>query len=269
MENKNGFYDCEDFITKDPSYGFKFSHGLELYTLDNSYIRFNHWASPEELKNKTVLDIGCKVASAGGYTLMNGASKYVGIDNNQTYIDIAEKNLKKYYSASDWKLFSLDAKNFLEQNTQKFDFVFVGRVLNHINDGYSFIESISKIANTIIIEDAHPPMFLLNELAVSEAILKDVELNYPICETHYFHNIFQDYKNYPNHKITSQEDSLLGSAYSIGFLKRILNQLGFQENLSPYYSIKKIFPDEYGYGIYKQRDGIKKFIIRFERKNGN
>ena len=270
------FEGMKEFLDTDPSFGFQISTGLVLKNYKNTYLRYSHWATSTELKGKSVLDIGCRVGAAGAYALANGANRYVGIDNESDLIDHAKNNLEKYFSNSDIELHYVDAEEFVSNCKEKFDFVFLGRVLHYINNGAGFLKAISKIADNIVFDDAHPPNFLidyliknsnLNELELDN-LLKKLELEYPIIETHHFSKIFKDYKNFPFNKIESTTKDFLGTAYSIGYLRKILNQENFTEDFSMYERIKKVFPEEYGYGIYKNRDGVKKYILRFAKTKG-
>jgi SAM-dependent methyltransferase len=272
MENKiiESFEDQPDFLTTDPSYEFQLSTGLIMKNFQNCYTRFSHWASPEEVKGKSILDIGCRVGATGGYVFKHSAARYVGIDNEKELIDLAQQNLDKYYSEKDYELYTVDAEEFIKSNKEKFDIVFVGRTLHYLVNGNLFLENLSKIANMIVIEDACPPLmpvsYLLRHVRPGpdiDAILKHLEYDFSVAMTDYFFDYFKDHKGYPFNTVSSDKNSFLGTVYTIGYLKRILNKQGFKEDLEMYERIKKVLPQEYGYGIYNNQDGAKKYIIRF------
>jgi hypothetical protein len=274
MENKiiESFEDQPDFLTTDPSYEFQLSTGLIMKNFQNCYTRFSHWATPDEVKDKSILDIGCRVGATGGYVFKHSASRYVGIDNEKELIDLAQQNLDKYYSGKDYEVYTVDAEEFIKTNKEKFDIVFVGRTLHYLVNGNLFLENLSKIANMIVIEDACPPLMPVNYLLKHvrpgpdiDAILKHLEYDFSVTMTDYFFDFFKDHKGYPFNTVLSDKNSFLGTVYTIGYLKRILNKQGFKEDLEMYERIKKALPQEYGYGIYNNQDGAKKYIIRFMR----
>jgi SAM-dependent methyltransferase len=279
MENNlvESFEDQPEFLTTDPSYQHQISTKLVMKDFKNCYLRFSHWATPAELKNKSILDIGCRVGATGGYIFKHGAARYVGIDNEKELIDSAHDNLKKYYPNSDYELHFVDAEEFVyHKNKEKFDIVFVGRVLHYIKNGALFLEALAKIADMIVIEDASPPLMPINYLLKHvrpgpdiDAIIKHLEYGYSTSETDYFYNFFKDYDGYPFNTVTSSKDSFIGSAYTIGFLCRILNKQGFKEDFEMYENAKKLFPQEYGFGMYDKRDGAKKYILRFMKEDND
>lgn len=265
----NLFYQQPDFVTRDPSFNFEAESGIVLHNQENLYIRLSHWVSPERLEGSSVLDIGSKTSVAAGYVLFNGASRYVGVDVDQEMVKIAEENIKKYYPSSDTSVIHSSAEEFVEKCNEKFDIVFLGRVIHSIASGVHFLKKLSQIANTIIIEDVHPllmPIVYLTDQLGYETDLKSLmhhlEYYYSLSESHSL-DLFEQIKLYP--QLDDNTHRLSKTLYSIGFLKGVLIPLGFSYDLSSYESIKTIFPEEYGYGLYKNRDGIKKFIIRFDK----
>jgi SAM-dependent methyltransferase len=269
------FSNRPDFLNTDPSFNTQLSSGLTLKNYKNAYIRYAHWATPDEVREASVLDIGCRTGSAGGYVLKNSARRYVGIEKNKDLAETALSNLKKYYCNRNFEIIHNNAETFVSDCTEKFDFVFVGRVLHQISCGEKFLKDISKISNNIVIEDAHPPNFftdylLKNSTLNNQQLLSlenQLETVYSFVETYADRsNIFTNFKDFPLLDLELKTNLKMGSAYSIGYLITILSQQGFKENFDMYNKIKCIFPEEYGYGLYQQRDGVKKYIMRFNKK---
>lgn len=264
----NPFHHQSDFVTRDPSFNFKTESDIILCSSENIYERFLHWIQPNELVGLSILDIGSKISSACGYVLFNGSIRYLGIEKDPCLVEIAKENIQKYYSTADAFVRCESAEDFIETNNEVFDIAFLGRVLFQIDDAVHFLKKLSKIANTIIIEDVHPlnmPIVYLTDKLDSKTDLTDLlynlEYHYSIAES-YSLDLFAQLKKYP---YTKDDTPHCATVYSIGFLKELFKSLGFTCNLSSYENIKKIFPSEYGYGLYKNRDGVKKFIIRFDR----
>lgn len=213
--------------------------------------RFSNWISPDSINGLTFLDIGCRESAAGEYVMTNGAREYVGIDIKI----IDNNNLKKFANAS---TIEISADNFLKTCHRKFDVAFVGMSIFGISDCVGFLQKLSTVANTIIIESVNPyPANLIpnNNDSNYDKILYELEYNYPVAlvwPTNFIHSVN-----------SIAEDRYLVFLYSIGFLKTILNRLGFIEDLSTYELLKIRDPERYGYGMYSDQSSLKKFIITF------
>jgi hypothetical protein len=265
----NPFYNQPDFLTRDPSFNFKTESGIVLNNQENLYTRLTHCIPLKDIKGRSVLDIGSKTSAAAGYVLFNGASKYVGVEKDYDLSKIANENIKKYYPGADASILCSSAEEFIKNTNKKFDIVLLGRVLHLINDGAYFLKKLSTIANTIIIEDVHPlcmPVVYLKDHLENQSdfipLFYNLEYSYALSET-YSLDLFEQIKNYPC--VDDNTDRLSSTVYSIGFLKGLLSPVGFNCDLSSYENLKKIFPEEYGYGLYKNRDGVKKFVARFNK----
>lgn len=270
------FLQQQDFIDRDSHSNYMPSHGLVLKNYKNTYIRFTHWATPEEIQGKKVLDLGCSVGAAGAYALYHGAAKYVGVDNDVTVTTIAKENLGKYYNSKNFDIILDSVEEFVNKLDEKFDIVFLGRVLHYVNTPYSFLKMLARNINFMItIEEAHPPTFLVEYLLSNSRltteeknlILYKIEYEHPLIESHYYKDAFENFKNFPHNTIISKKNAAIGTGCSIGYLTLILNGENFKEQFDMYNSIKTIFPEEYGYGIYENRDGCKEYIVRFFREH--
>jgi hypothetical protein len=266
----NIFHQQPEFITRDPSFNFKAESGVILNNQENSYIRFSHWIQPADVTGLSVIDIGSRTSAAGGYVLSHGATEYLGIESDPMLVTIATENIKKYYPTANATVLCVSAEEFVQKYNKKFDVAFVGRVLHLVDDGVYFLKNLSKIANTIIIEDVPPlhmpVVYLLGQLK-NDTDLTHLFYNLEYCYASseaYCLDLFNQLNIYPN--VQQDPDVTISSTvYSIGFLKETFKLLGFRSDTSSYEDIKKIFPDEYGYGLYKNKLGVKKFIIRFYR----
>ena len=266
----NIFYQQPEFITRDPSFNFKAESGIVLNNQENTYVRFSHWIHPDDVCGLSVLDIGSRTSAASAYVLAHGAAEYLGIESDPTLANIATENIKKYYPTANATVMCILAEDFIKNTNKKFDVAFVGRVLHQIDDGVHFLKNLSKITNTIIIEDVHPLhmpiVYLLNKLDKEDDLTQlfyNLEYCYASSEA-YCLDLFNQLKVYPDLE-EGVNVPISATVYSIGFLKETFKLLGFSSDTSSYEDIKKIFPDEYGYGLYKNKLGVKKFIIRFYR----
>ena len=105
-----------------------------------------------DFSGKTILDIGC---GDGAYTLefpALGASAVLGVDPAEVAIQTATNNAKK--NGLD-KIVCFEVGNIFDFKTQNpsrhFDCVVIRGVLHHLSDPQKAIESISTVADTIII----------------------------------------------------------------------------------------------------------------------
>ena len=248
-----------DFITRDTR--THIATGREL-TAETLLTRFQAWVPPENLKGKSVLDIGCCFGAFGAYALSNGASKYIGLEISKPLAAIADENLTKYYGYSqNWDIIVDSCENFLENNTEEFDIILLGGVLHGITNFLPVLAAMANCAKTIVIESIHPTVpFLLpliDEIAQVKGeesygrlqkIMLSVEYSYPVVG---YTNIGK-MMHHDKHEAVS---NIIRPCPSIGALKLIMNRLGFREDIKGYVTLKKAYPEQYGLG--------KRFIVSF------
>jgi len=97
---------------------------------------------PADFNNKTVLDLGCSLAMVCIMARLRNANFCVGLDNNESTIDVARKYIeeKKY---KDIKLFVYDINKGIDElipliGPQKFDYVFALSIIKHVNSNSLF-----------------------------------------------------------------------------------------------------------------------------------
>lgn len=95
-------------------------------------------------ENSKVLDIGCGIGTVT-YDLAKKAKKVVGIDYNKNSIETA----KKQYNAQNIKYVCEDAINF--KSDEKFDFIVLSNVLEHIDKRIDFLNKIKTLSKNILI----------------------------------------------------------------------------------------------------------------------
>ena len=109
------------------------------------------------VEGRTVLDIGCCVASTGAWCLGHGASHYVGIENNSELCELARRNLQQYHSLGSWQIINCSVEHYLEHRSdQRFDLVYCGGVIHAGYDWITQLQALSEIAHTVIVEGIHP-----------------------------------------------------------------------------------------------------------------
>lgn len=217
-------------------------------------VRYNSWYTASKLSGLTVLDLGCEYADAGKYVLENGASRYVGVDINLNNIELADTNLNQSFPNSNYLLIHSSIDEFLKNNIEKFDVVFVGVLIHGMGDVIEFFKKLANIASTVVIESAHPFYPMYKHGTLSDIELHDLEYNTSVVES-YEENL----------------NKCVQFLHSIGYLKTIFNRLGFVENLESYENLKKEIPQVYGFNLTSRLDTPKQHqhVIVFHRQTTN
>jgi hypothetical protein len=217
----------------------------------NTFERFSCWISPDNITGLTFLDIGCNKAYLGEYLMIHGAKEYLGIDINV----IPNENLKKYSNAH---LQCISAENFLKVCKRKFDVVFCNNVIIAFSNLPDVLKQITKITNNLIIESPNPyPFFMISS--------DDPDYTSKLYNLEYNHAYTEVYPTSMPHEANQiKEDRYLSFLYSMGFLKMVLNRLGFVEDMSCYELLKVLDPGRYGFGLSSTDIVLKKFVMKFK-----
>lgn len=176
-----------------------------------------------DLKNKSVLDIGCCVGYSGAYVLDKGASYYHGIDISSDLCIQAERNLSQYFEKSKFLIENNPLEKFLESNS-KFDVILAMGILYAVKDPVSAVEKLLEKCDTIVIESVHP---------------------------HFPEELLEDYKfvSYDNQRInynnTTKNANFIGSRVSLGLYKFLLDVKGFKYSLEQNMSLQQMLPPYY------------------------
>lgn len=135
----------------------------------NQHIRLQYL----DVKDKTVLDMGCNTGYISNYCAHNGATQVVGVDLKQNLIDVCNY-IKEIDNISNVE-FICEEKRYVEQNWgDKFSFPFdIG--LNMSNHGIDTtvrnLKQYGHLAKTWYLEPTnHPDEFLSKEDTVKQAI---------------------------------------------------------------------------------------------------
>ena len=107
-----------------------------------------------------ILDFGC---GAGYFSTLFNPKKYVGIDINKSFINLAKKKFRNY------KFYNFDQKKLIKKYKNKIDYILINNVIHHLNkkqlkENFLFIKKNCKKNTTlIIIEPLMPKKFLTLE----------------------------------------------------------------------------------------------------------
>jgi SAM-dependent methyltransferase len=232
------------------------------FTEETIYTRYSLFISPEKVKGLSILDIGCFHAAAGAYVLSNGAKEYIGVDFDINSVDIANKNLEKYYKNYSWNIVHSSIADYLKVNDKKFDIIFLSRTLHGMSyDSVETLVALSSICDSIVIESgsAVKPLLKIRKLLKEKKLSNDPGID----ELLYF--LEYEYPGMEFMKNTNGD--FYNVRHSLGFLKTLFNRLGFVEDLSSYEKLKSMYPEEYGFGSDENIDEtvIGKYIIKFDK----
>ena len=107
-------------------------------------------------RNSFVLDFGC---GAGYFSSLFNPKKYVGIDINKSFINLAKTKFINH------KFYNFDQKKLLKKYKNKIDFILINNVIHHLDkrqlkENFLFIKKNCKKNTTlIIIEPLMPKKF--------------------------------------------------------------------------------------------------------------
>lgn len=277
------FLEQSDFIDRDPRVNRIKTFWHQSYQVtERIQTRRNHvLLPPEVIEGKAILDLGCCVAASGGWALSQGAARYVGVEISQHLSIIARENLEKYHAGKDFRIICSSAEDFLSENLESFDIVLATGVIFHISNQIAFLETLSRIADSIVI-DSHNPRLAddfvgnlildLNGLDITpetkmklmkkyKYIFNMLLEEYPFTEFRKidggsdYGDIWKNSYDYKDDGLTVNNTSLI--CPSLGALRKMMNELGFDADLSPNQQLKEQMPKYY--------NNRRRYAVRFNK----
>lgn len=246
------FDDQPDFIDRDP----RTTEGYAVaWSAAEQEVRYTAWISPEHIKGKRILDIGCCGAAVGGYAFAHGADHYTGVEIDPSLHQLATENMNKYHADKDWKILKTSAEDFFDTNTDRYDVAIVAGVIHGVTNYIDFLIKLSKTADFIIIESIHPALPFMNDIfnklnphlttdedkAWASQLVQKMEYGYPMIE-------YSDAGKMILGDSKGAVTNILRPLPSMAALKLIMNRLGFAEDIRPYITLKKAQPKQFGAG---------------------
>lgn len=156
--------------------------------------------------NTRVLDIGCAIGKLGKYLKEQLHCYVVGIDVNPEYMTLCEKNLDEFY------LLDVNNHSLLEDflKKQKFDFIILADILEHLIDADGFLYKLSNLINK-----GEYVILSLPNISFWEARLKLFLGIFEYTETGIFDKTHLHFYNlYYARKILSKKFSILEESHS-------------------------------------------------------
>ena len=120
------------------------------YSINNEFLekRYSALLPPFMVKDKTILDLGAAIGSAGAWCLHHGAKHYTGVDSH--FSDIANKNLNKYFDPTKWQWVKMNVEEYLDRYHLHYDIVLMAGIIYYFEDHGTLLQKVNT--KTIIIE---------------------------------------------------------------------------------------------------------------------
>jgi tRNA (cmo5U34)-methyltransferase len=211
---------------------------------------------PEHLiKEMTVLDIGCCTGATGAWAIDHGAKKYVGIDIQQDFTNIAKQDLNDCFPDKNWDILNCSFENYIESNTERFDIVVASGIIYASTQYQQFLKNIFSLADqAVIIESMVPPAI--------RRLVGDYDGTSTIVQyTHDANMIFT--KSYTMFNSSAIPD--------LGVIKILAGQHGFELDQTSFETLKQgheIYKENRRFGgTFKKSDVFKISTVDFLYKN--
>lgn len=127
------------------------------YSVDADFMtsRYSILLPRELVQGKTVLDLGCCVASAGAWVLSHGAKSYTGVEIQSEMSDLAAQNLTQCFENQDWTIIESSFEKFFDTNDKTYDVVIALGVVYNTVEYQIFLKNIVDIADQHIVYDSY------------------------------------------------------------------------------------------------------------------
>ena len=215
------------------------------YRIDSEFMQKRHeqMLSPELVRGKSVLDLGCAVAATGAWALYHGARYYTGVELQAKMAQDASNNLQKYFEHVDenepkWEIFCTSIETFLSWSKAQYDIIIVSGVIYGIIDYFGFLADITKRAKeAVIIESMHPWKLMDREGNLTPMHQWAEATKFPIVQ--YTQKIRH------SHEDGTKSYEYDGIRISIGAFEQIFEHLGWKVSLDANNKLGETIPDVY------------------------
>jgi len=253
-ERKNIFHDQPEFIDLDQRNHRPQNYGYAItpeFMLNRHEIIF----PPELIRNKKILDLGSCLGATGAWCLSHGASCYHGVEIHEEFVNKSIYCLEKYYSEKSWTISKCSIEEFLNSSIEHFDILVASGIMYGASDVFNLLSLFIKNADFIIIESMQTQTIFHEKILTNETI-KMIAQDPHIVD--YLENTA--YIAVGNRMMVAPDEKTIlfpGFNPSMGALKYIMKQLGFDCNINPYLALKKRLPEYYS--------PLKRFALYFSR----
>ena len=122
-----------------------FSKKINESSIELAIASLENYFKPQEIKNKTFLDIGCGSGLLSIAALRLGFNKVVSVDIDPICVRVTEHNIRKFWEKNNW---DIHVKSVFELNKDEigdFDVVYSWGVLHHTGAMYDAIDCAIKL----------------------------------------------------------------------------------------------------------------------------
>lgn len=112
---------------------------------------------PTDVRNKDVVDFGCKYGLFAPVLVMKGAKTVYCVDAEESYIEWGQKVVAEAVSEA---RFALTRNGLISLPSESVDYIFVNEVISHVNQGfldsvYTEFSRILRPGGTLVIQDGN------------------------------------------------------------------------------------------------------------------
>jgi SAM-dependent methyltransferase len=247
----NIFDQYPEFISTDPRIHRKNSNAGSYEINSNfQYQRHKAMLPADAVTGKRVLDLGSCVGASGAWALANGAERYVGVELQKKFCDVAKENLSNRFPDADWEIREESFTDFFANLTEKFDIVIAFGVLYQNIYFETLVNHILSVdPMLVLIESTRPPFLQKLKEQLEGSALKQL-MHLPLVE----------YGNY--HMVSEIEKYTVAieSAFpSLPALKVIMAANGFELVNDAVENLIRMYPDTFAgrySGIFKRTNHL-------------
>ncbi len=238
----NIFEEQPEFIQLDPRKDRPRGYG---YPVTSEFMHTRHKAvlPPALVKGKRILDLGSCLAATGAWCLSNGASFYKGIEIDDEFIKNSIFCLGKYYSPESWSISKDSIEDFLANQVETYDILVASGVMHGAGDPLGLLESFTRTAEMIVIENTQYKTIFDSRILSREtlrAVANDPRI-VEFLETESYISVGQGNMTVSGNKTVQ----FAGFNPSMGAVKFMMSQLGYECNHRPNIELRKTLSSEY------------------------
>jgi SAM-dependent methyltransferase len=129
------------------------------------------------VRDKTILDLGCALGTTGHWCLSHGATRYSGVETQNTSAEKARELLEKYHPGES-EIIQNSIQTYLEGPSETFDIVSALGVLYVFTDYYSILKNMcARARETVTLECIYPYGFRFREDFMGVQFLNNSDIN--------------------------------------------------------------------------------------------
>lgn len=234
-------------------------------TIDFLSQRYLAMLPPDQIKNKTIMDIGACVGAAGAWSLANHCQHYTAVEIQSELTTVASNNLKKYFDPASWSVHTQDIEQWVNSDACDYhDIIVLAGTIHTFSDPIATLKKLMEKTDCLIIESSHPHFYsemltvnyendvftdndkiiintLLESTVFKESMRTMFEEKIPVMFNRNSNSLFRSCDLEPTSVVAN------ATYPSIGFLQNIMHSYNFDIDLSINHRLKTALPDLYNF----------------------